>query len=57
MQKAEGDCPSQVHSDQTVLVMAEGEAGPHEKWPKMFKGKMENNYRKPRELVKNRHIG
>ncbi len=57
MQKAEGDCPSRVHSDQMVLVMAGGEAGPHEKWPKMLKGKMENNYRKPRELVKTGIVG
>jgi hypothetical protein len=40
-----------------VLVMAGGEARPHEKWPKLLKGKMENNYRKPRELVKNRQSG
>ncbi len=57
MQKPKGDCPSRVHSDQMVLVMAEGEAGPHENWPKMLKGKMENIYRKPRELVKNRDSG
>jgi hypothetical protein len=39
-----------------VLVMAMREAGPHEKRPKMLKGDLENNSRKPRELVKNRLV-
>jgi hypothetical protein len=38
-----------------VLVMARWEAGPCERWPKTLKGKLENNSRKPRDLVKNRH--
>jgi hypothetical protein len=34
-----------------VFVMARQEAGPHERWPKTLKGKLENNSRKPRELT------
>jgi hypothetical protein len=34
-----------------VLVMARREAGPRERWPKMLKGELENNSRKPRDLV------
>jgi hypothetical protein len=34
-----------------VLVMARQEAGPHERWPKMLKGELENNSRKPWDLV------
>jgi hypothetical protein len=34
-----------------VLVMARWEAGPHERWLKMLKGELENNSRKPRDLV------
>jgi hypothetical protein len=33
-----------------VLMMARREAGPHERQPKMLKGKLENNSRKPRDL-------
>jgi hypothetical protein len=36
-----------VHSDQVVLVMARREAGPHQRWPKVLKGEMENNSGKP----------
>jgi hypothetical protein len=38
-----------------VLVMARQEAVPHERWPKILKGELENNSRKPMDLVKNRH--
>jgi hypothetical protein len=34
-------------------VMARREAGPHERWPNMLKGELENNPRKPRNLVRN----
>jgi hypothetical protein len=34
-----------------VFVMARREAGPRERWPMMLKGEMENNSRKPRDLV------
>jgi hypothetical protein len=33
-----------------VLVMARQEAGPYETLPKMLKGELENNSRKPRDL-------
>ncbi len=46
-----GGCQAQVHSDQMVLVMIRWEAGPHERWSKMLKGELENNSRKPRDLV------
>jgi hypothetical protein len=32
-----------------VLVMARRKAGPHERWPKMLKGELENNSRNPKE--------
>jgi hypothetical protein len=35
-----------------VLVMVRLEAGPRERWPKTVKGELENNYRKPWELVR-----
>jgi hypothetical protein len=35
-----------------VLMMARQEAGPHERWPKMLKGKLENNCSQPRDIVK-----
>jgi hypothetical protein len=38
-----------------VLVMARREARPHERWLKTLKGGLENNYRKPRDLVRNWH--
>jgi hypothetical protein len=38
-----------------VLVIARWEAGPRERWQKTLKGESENNSRKPRVLVKNRH--
>jgi hypothetical protein len=38
-----------------ILVMARQEAVPHERWPKILKGELENNSRKPMDLVKNRH--
>jgi hypothetical protein len=34
--------------------MARREAGPRERWPKMLQRELENNSRKPRDLVKNR---
>jgi hypothetical protein len=34
--------------------MASLEAGPHERQPKMLKGELESNTRKPRDLVKKR---
>jgi hypothetical protein len=34
-----------------VLLMARREAGPHERWPKALKGELENNSRKPRDLI------
>jgi hypothetical protein len=34
-----------------VLGTVRQEAEPHERWPKMLKGELENNPRKPRELV------
>ncbi len=34
-----------------VLVMARWDAGPHERQPKAIKGELENNSRKPRDLV------
>ncbi len=49
--KDKGDCSDCVHSDQKALVMAKQEAGPHERWPRMLKGDMENNSTKPRDLV------
>jgi hypothetical protein len=39
-------------SYQMVLVMARQEAGPCERWPKALEGELENNSRKPRDLVK-----
>ncbi len=44
-----------VHLDQMVLVMARREAGPCEKQPKTLNEELENNSRKPRDPVKNRH--
>jgi hypothetical protein len=38
-----------------VLVMARQETGPHKRWPKILKKELENNFRKPRDLVRNRH--
>jgi hypothetical protein len=35
--------------------MARQEAGPRERWPKMLKGKLENNSRKLRDLVGKLH--
>jgi hypothetical protein len=32
-------------------MMARKEAGPCKRWPKMLKGELENNSRKPRHLV------
>jgi hypothetical protein len=38
-----------------ALMMAMREAGPHERWPKMFKGELENSsMKKGRDLVKNK---
>jgi hypothetical protein len=34
-----------------ILVMASREAGPYEMRPKALKGVLENNSRKPRDLV------
>jgi hypothetical protein len=49
---AHGGHQIQVHSDKMVLVMARQEARPHERWPKTLKGQLENNSRKPRDLVR-----
>jgi hypothetical protein len=38
-----------------VLMMVGWEAGLYETWQKMLKGGLENNSRKPRDLVKTRH--
>ncbi len=38
-----------------VLMMVRRKAGLCETWQKMLKGGLENNSRKPRDLVKNRH--
>jgi hypothetical protein len=38
-----------------ALVMARQKAGPHERMPKMLNGGLENNSRKLRDLVQNRH--
>ncbi len=46
-----GSYQAQVHSDQMVLVMVRWEAGPRGRWSKMLKGELENNSRKPRDLV------
>jgi hypothetical protein len=35
-----------------VLMMARREAGPPERWARMLMGELENNTRKPRDLVK-----
>jgi hypothetical protein len=35
-----------------VYVMARQEAGPCERWPKTLKEELENNSRKPRDLVR-----
>jgi hypothetical protein len=35
-----------------VLVMVRQEAGPRERQPKTLKGELENNSRKPRDLVR-----
>jgi hypothetical protein len=51
LRKDKGDCSDCVHSDQKVLVISKQEAGPHERWPRMLKGDMENNSTKPRHLV------
>jgi hypothetical protein len=37
-----------------VLMVVRKEAGLHYQPPKMFKGKLKNNSRNPRELLKNR---
>jgi hypothetical protein len=34
-----------------VLVMVMREAGPHKRQPTMLKGELENNFRKPRNIV------
>jgi hypothetical protein len=35
-----------------VLMMASQEPGPPERWPKVLKGELENNSRKPKDLVR-----
>jgi hypothetical protein len=54
-QQAKGYCPDGVHSDQMVLIKANREAGPCKRWSKSLKGEVENNSRKPRDLVGNWH--
>jgi hypothetical protein len=39
-----------------VLMMARREAGPHERWARMLTRELENNTRKPKDLVKKWHI-
>jgi hypothetical protein len=34
-----------------LIMMAKQEAGSFERWPKTLKGELENNSRKPRDLV------
>jgi hypothetical protein len=34
-----------------VLMMARQEAGPHDRWPNILKGELENSFRKPRHPV------
>jgi hypothetical protein len=38
-----------------ALVMSRQKAGPRERRPKMLNEELKNNYRKLRDLVKNRH--
>jgi hypothetical protein len=38
-----------------VLMMARWETGPCERWPKMLKGELENNFRKPGTMLENWH--
>jgi hypothetical protein len=38
--------------DQIIPVIVMQEAGPRERWPKVFKGELENNSRNPRDLVR-----
>jgi hypothetical protein len=35
-----------------ALVVARQETGSHERWPKVLKGELENNIRKPMDLVR-----
>jgi hypothetical protein len=39
-----------------VLAVVRREAGPRERQPKMIKGELENNFRKPRDLVRKTDI-
>jgi hypothetical protein len=52
--QAQGEPSGQVHSCKMVLMMARQETGPCKRRPKMLKEEMDNNLRKPRDLVKNR---
>ncbi len=52
---AHGGHQIQVHSDKMGFVMTRQEARPHKRWPKTLKGQLENNSRKPRDLVRDRH--
>jgi hypothetical protein len=52
-----GGYQTQVHSDQMVLVIVRWEAGPRERWSKMFKGELEINSRKPRDLFRTARVG
>ncbi len=49
---AQGGHQAVDHSDKMVLAMARGEAGPRERWPKTLQGELENNSRKPGDLVR-----
>jgi hypothetical protein len=52
LSQLKGGYQARVYSDQMVLVMARQEAGPCERWPKTLTEELENNSRKPRDLVR-----
>jgi hypothetical protein len=52
MKPAQGGHEAGVHSDQMILMMARREAGPCERLSKTPKVELENNSRKPRDLVR-----
>jgi hypothetical protein len=49
---AKWDYYTQVHSDQMLLVMVRQETGHRERRLKTLKGELENNSRKPRDLIR-----
>ncbi len=50
--KLKGDYQAQVHSGQVVLVVVRQGAGPHERWPKILKESLENDFRQLKDLLK-----